>query len=108
MRWALRHDYNMEDRLQELIRNVCSGFPTVDVNVSHIFDARRFAIMVHFAWKHDIGFHPDMFKAALKATELFQAMPDNVIEEKASELCYQADFAKSMYHAAFDLEHLSL
>lgn len=98
----------MEEKLQELIRNVCSGFTTFDVKVSHIFDVRRFAIVAHYAWKHNIGFHPDMFKTALKSTKLFQTLPDEDIEAKAYELCRQADFAKSIFHAAFELENLSI
>ena len=62
--------------------------------------------MVHYAWKHEIGFHPDMFKEALKNSELFQNLPDEELNLKSRELCCQADFAKSMFHAAFDLENL--
>ncbi len=85
---------HMEEHLQELINNVCGGFPTRDVEIINVFDQRRFARMVHYAWKQGIGFHPDMFM--------------NEIETKAHELCNKADFAKSMFHAAFELENLSI
>ncbi len=98
----------MNENLQALIQNVCSGFPTYDVGVSNVFDQRRFVRMVHYAWKHEIGFHPDMFKNALMKTDLFHSLSENEIETKASELCLQADFAKSMFHAAFDLENLTI
>ena len=100
--------YNMDETLQELIQKVCSGFPTHDVGVSNVFDQRRFAKMAHFAWKHAIGFHPDMFKKALMNTELFHSLQEHEIETKAHELCQQADFARSMFHAAFDLENLTI
>ena len=64
--------------------------------------------MVHYAWKHNLGFHPDMFQEALKATELFKSLPEEEIDAKSDELCLQADFAKSMFHAAFDLDKLSI
>lgn len=98
----------MDETLQELIQKVCSGFPTYDVGVSNVFDQRRFAKMVYYAWKHAIGFHSDMFKNALMNTELFHSLPEHEIEAKADELCQQADFAKSMFHAAFDLENLTI
>ena len=98
----------MDKKLQELIFAVCDGFPTRDVSVSHVFDQRRFAIMAHYAWKHNLGFHPDMFQEALKATELFKSLPEEDLEKKANQLCIRADFAKSMFHAAFELEKLSI
>ena len=64
--------------------------------------------MAHYAWKHEIGFHPDMFKDALMKTELFHSLPEQEIETRADELCHQADFAKSIFHAAFDLENLTI
>lgn len=98
----------MNETLHELIQKVCSGFSTYDVGVSNVFDQRRFAKMAHYAWKHAIGFHPDIFKTALMNTELFQSIPEHEIEAKAEELCLQADFAKSMFHAAFDIENLTI
>ena len=98
----------MDETFKELIQEVCSGFPTYDVGVSNVFDQRRFAKMVHYAWKQGIGFHPDMFKNALMTTELFHSLQEHEIETKADELCQQADFAKSMFHAAFDLENLTI
>ncbi|MDE6650126.1 MAG: hypothetical protein K2K45_09385 [Muribaculaceae bacterium] len=98
----------MDETLKELIQKVCSGFPTNDVVVSNVFDQRRFAKMAHYAWKHEIGFHPDMFKDTLMKTELFQSLTEQEIEARADELCQQADFAKSIFHAAFDLENLSI
>lgn len=98
----------MDETLQDLIQKVCFGFPTYDVGVSNVFDLRRFAKMAHYAWKYEIGFNPDMFKDALMNTELFHSLPEQEIEEKAYELCRQADFAKSMFHAAFDLENLKI
>lgn len=98
----------MDEKLQELIFAVCDGFPTRDVCVSHICDQRRLARMAYYAWKNEIGFHPDMFQEALKATELFKSLPEEEIDSKSNELCLQADFAKSMFHAAFDLENLSV
>ena len=64
--------------------------------------------MVHYAWKHDIGFHPEMFKKALKETELFRNLSDEVLNNKSAELCNQADFAKGILHATFDIEKLSI
>lgn len=78
------------------------------MGVSNVFDQRKFARMAHYAWKHEIGFHPDMFRDALKNTDIFQSLPENEIEAKAHELCRQADFAKSVFHAAFDLENLTI
>ena len=78
------------------------------MGVSNVFDLRRFAKMAHYAWKHEIGFHPDMFKDALMKTELFHSLPEQEIETRADELCHQADFAKSIFHAAFDLENLTI
>ncbi len=49
-----------------------------------------------------------MFMNALKETELFRNLSEKEIEAKAHELCNQADFAKSMFHAAFELENLSI
>lgn len=98
----------MDSRLQELILDVCHGFPSRDVSVSHIFDFRRFAKMVHYAWKNEIGFHPDMFKDALRSDNLFNSLSEEELEAKASELCSQADFAKTIFHAAFDLEKLTI
>ncbi|WP_300906032.1 hypothetical protein [uncultured Bacteroides sp.] len=98
----------MDETLQELIQKVCSGFPSYDVGVSNVFDLRRFAKMAHYAWKHEIGFHPEMFKEALMNTDQFHSLSENEIEAKADELCQQADFAKSMFHAAFDLENLTI
>ncbi len=98
----------MDETLKELIQKVCSGFPSFDVSVSNHFDQRRFVRMAHYAWKHEIGFHPDMFKNALMNTNLFQTLPENEIEAMATELCHKADFAKSMFHMAFDLEKLTI
>lgn len=98
----------MEKHLQKLIHNVCNGFPTRDVEIINVFDQRRFALMAHYAWKQGIGFHPDMFMDALKETELFKSLSEKEIEAKAHKLCNQADFAKSMFHAAFELENLSI
>lgn len=64
--------------------------------------------MVHYAWKQNIGFHPDMFKDSLKETELFQNLLEEVLDAKSAELCRQADFAKGILHAAFDLENLKI
>ena len=99
---------HLEEHLQELINNVCGGFPTRDVEIINVFDQRRFARLVHYAWKQGIGFHPDMFMNALKETELFKGLSEKEIETKAHELCNKADFAKSMFHAAFELENLSI
>ena len=98
----------MDEKLQDLIHEVCSGFQTHDVNVSQVFDLRRFARMTHYAWKNNIGFHPDMFTEALKETVLFKSLNEDELESKANELCCQADFAKSMFHVAFEIEKLSL
>lgn len=49
-----------------------------------------------------------MFMNALKETELFKGLSEKEIETKAHELCNKADFAKSMFHAAFELENLSI
>jgi len=49
-----------------------------------------------------------MFKDALMNTDQFHSLSENEIEAKADELCQQADFAKSMFHAAFDLENLTI
>lgn len=98
----------MDEKLKKLILNVCQGFPTQDVVVSNTFDARRFARLVHYAWTHDIGFHPDMFKEALQTAKVFSSLSDEELEDKARTLCLQADFAKEMFHAAFDLEKLSI
>ena len=49
-----------------------------------------------------------MFKHALMNTNLFQTLPENEIEATAIELCHKADFAKSMFHVAFDLEKLTI
>lgn len=98
----------MDVTLQNLIQQVCSGFPTLDVEVTNVFDQRRFARMSHYAWKHKIGFHPDMFKNALMNTDLFRTLPDIELEAKSKQLCRQADFIKSIFHAAFDLENLTI
>lgn len=98
----------MDDKLQELVHTVCQGFPTCDVKVSQVFDLRRLARMVHYAWKNNIGFHPDMFKDELKETRLFQNLSDEELDAKSSQLCHQADFAKGILHATFDLEHLKI
>lgn len=98
----------METKLQELIKDVCDGFTSPDVSVMHITDARRFAIMAYHAWKHNIAFHPDMFKEALEATEMFETLSDQEIEEKSNNLCHHADFAKMMFRTAFEIERLSL
>lgn len=98
----------MEKHLQELIHEVCESLPTRDVEITNVFDLRRFAQMAHYAWKQEIGFHPDMFTNALKATELFKNLPEEDIKAKALKLCSKADFAKSMFHAAFDLVKLSI
>ena len=44
----------MDEELQDLIVKVCTGFPTHDVTITNIFDQRRFARMVHHAWKNEI------------------------------------------------------
>lgn len=98
----------MEDKLQDLIFKVCEGLTSLDVSIYHIFDQRRFARMAHFAWKNGIGFHPEMFKIALKKIEKFNCLTDEEIEQKSHELCTQADLTKSMFHAAFDLEGLTI
>lgn len=98
----------MDKTLKELIQKVCFGLNTFDVSVSNVFDQRKFATMAHYAWKHEIGFHPDMFKIALMNTDLFHSLSENEIEATANKLCHQADFAKSMFHAAFDLENLTI
>lgn len=98
----------MDQKLQELIQGVCSELPTLDVRISNVFDLRRFARMAYYAWKQDIGFHPEMFKDSLKKTELFQNLPEEVLDAKSIELCHQADFAKDILHATFDLENLKI
>lgn len=98
----------MENKLQELINSLCSGFITTDVRISHICDVRRFATMIHYAWKHDTGFHPDMFYTGLKQSKLFQSLPENELTEKSAELCKQADLVWLVFRAAFDIEKLSL
>lgn len=97
----------MKDQLKYLIENVCSGLTSLDVSISQIFDQCRFARMAHYAWKNEIGFHPEMFKEALKKIEKFNRLSEEELELKSRELCSQADFAKSMFHAAFDMENLS-
>lgn len=79
----------MDKKLQELIFAVCDGFPTRDVSVSQVFDQRRFAIMAHYAWKHNLGFHPDMFQEALKATELFKSLPEEDLEKKRINFVFE-------------------
>ncbi len=108
MRGGRRLGNSMEEELQKLIYTLCDGFPTRDVIVSNISDHKRLAIMAHYAWKHEIGFHPDMFKEALKATRMFKNLSERELEDKANLLCNQADFATSMFHAAFDLAKLSI
>lgn len=99
----------MEEQLQSLIRELCSNFTSQDVRISsNVFDLRRFAKLTHYAWIHDLGFHPDMFKNALKEVELFQSLSDDDLNAKSAELCHYADFAKSIFKAAFDLEKLTL
>lgn len=98
----------MDQELQNLIQRLCLGFPTHDVNVSQIFDMRRFARMVHYAWKNEIGFHPEMFKNALKETDLFGNLSEEVLDAKSAQLCHQSDLAKGVLHAAFDIEKLSI
>ena len=98
----------MEETLQNLILELCLQFPYRDVNITNIFDQRRFVKVVHYAWKYEIGFHPYLFKTALEATELFGSLPENEIEQASRELCIKADFVKSMFHSAFDLENLSI
>lgn len=98
----------MDKTLQGLIEDVCKGFPSPDVEVTNVFDERRFARMAHYAWKHELGFNPKMFKDALKETPNFQRLSEDALEKKANELCLQACFAKAMFHAAFDLENLSI
>lgn len=49
-----------------------------------------------------------MFKNALKEVELFQSLSDDDLNAKSAELCHYADFAKSIFKAAFDLEKLTL
>lgn len=48
-----------------------------------------------------------MFKEALKTAKVFSLLSDDELEDKARTLCLQADFAKAMFHAAFELEELS-
>lgn len=98
----------MNEDLQKLIHRVCSSFPTQDVEISNVFDLRRFAHMVHYAWKNEIGFNPAMFKDALKNTENFQSLSEEELDVKSSQLCRQADFAKALLHASFELEHLKI
>lgn len=98
----------MDEILQELISRVCEGFPSRDVIISNVSDQKRLAVMSHYAWKHKIGFHPDMFRDALKSTSMFKCLKEEELDSKANELCNQADFAKSLFHAAFDLEKLSI
>lgn len=98
----------MEEQLQSLIRELCSNLTSQDVRISNVFDLRRFAKLTHYAWIHDLGFHPDMFKDALKEVELFQSLSDEELNAKSAKLCHYADFAKSMFKAAFDLEKLTL
>ena len=98
----------MDDKLQELIFEVSSHLTPGDLKISHIFDLRRFAKMAHYAWINEIGFHPSMFKESLKKAELFSSIPEDTLEDMALQLCIQADFAKSMFHAAFDIEKLPI
>lgn len=98
----------MEEKLKELIFKVCAGFPTRDVCICNISDQKRFARMSHYAWKYELGFHPDMFKEALSSLDKFKCLSGDELDTKANELCKEADFAKSMFHAAFDLEKLSI
>lgn len=99
----------MEEHLQSLIRELCSNFTSQDVRISsNVFDLRRLAKLAHYAWIHDLCFHPDMFKNALKEVELFQSLSDDELNAKSVELCHHADFAKSIFKAAFDLEKLTI
>ena len=59
--------------------------------------------MAHYAWKNQKVFNPDMFKEVLLSVEKFQNLSEEEIEGMANELCSQADFATSLFHAAFDL-----
>ncbi len=63
--------------------------------------------MAHYAWKQEICFHPDMFKEALQSNVAFSNLSEEDLEDKAHELCNQADFAKMMFHTAFDIEGLT-
>lgn len=94
----------MDQELQDLIQCVCSGFTTHDVRVSQIFDVQRFAKMTHYAWKHEIGFHPEMFKKALRGTEVFRNLSEEELDEKSRELCRQADLAKDILRVASEIE----
>lgn len=62
--------------------------------------------MVHYAWKNSLSFNPEDFKEILKTVDKFKILSEEELEAKAKLLCDQADFAKSMFYAAFDLEKL--
>ncbi|MGN0224256.1 MAG: hypothetical protein ACI4AM_09580 [Muribaculaceae bacterium] len=94
----------MDQELQKLIFFFCEGLPTREVDIYNSFDLKRFARVIHCAWKHKIGFHPDMFKNALKEVEVFQPLSDEELTAKSMKLCEQADFAKSMYQLIRDEE----
>lgn len=96
----------MNQELQNLIQRLCSGLLTHDVSISQIFDLRRFAQMTHYAWKHEVGFHPDMFKKSLKETKLFRDLSDEVLDEKSVALCRQADFALNILRLTSDIDSL--
>lgn len=98
----------MDKKLQDLIFALCDGFSSTDVIVSHICDQRRLARLVHYAWKQEIGFNPDMFKEALTRTNNFQNLSNEELDTKANDLCKQADFGKSLLYATFDLEKLTI
>ena len=107
-RGRLRLTINMNDNLKKLIQDLCAGFPTQDVCVSNVFDQRRFARMVHYAWKQDKNFNQEVFKNVLKETELFKNLSDEELEKKSEVLCHYANFAKSMVYTAFNLEKLPI
>lgn len=93
----------MDQKLLEMTQAVCSGFTTRDVNVYQILlNLHEFQRMVYYAWKLNVGFNPFMFKNALKRTKIFQDLSEEELDEKSSELCYLANFAESMFHAAFE------
>ncbi len=108
MRGGRRLGISMDGKLQELIYEVCNGFPSRDVKISQIFDQRRFVRMVHYAWKNNLSFNTEDFKETLKVVDKFKNLSEENLETKAIELCDQAEFAKLMFYTAFELENLSI
>ncbi len=64
--------------------------------------------MVHYAWKNHLSFNTEDFKETLKVVDKFKNLSEENLETKATELCDQAEFAKSMFYAGFELENLSI